>query len=1030
MDIDSTLRRHMTTEQKVSANGKSLLRLAPWLTGVGALLVYLVTLSRWITSGSLLPVAEVSGWAWQPQLFSPIFWLVTLPLRWLPAAAIPLALNALSAVCAALVLVLLARSVSLLPQDRTLEQRLRQHNDGGLLGGKTAWIPPVLAALVCGLQLSFWENATAASSEMLDLLLFAYVIRCLLEYRMDERDSWLAQASFVCGLGMTGNWAMVGYFPLLLAAMIWIKGLSFFQARFLGRMFLWGLAGLSFYLLLPLVQAVDGASHLGFWTALKLNLGVQRFALLAVPYNKAALFGGQSPLWILGLTSLLPVAFLGIRWTSRGTDTNLRAMALSRFMFRVIHIVFLVACVWVAFDPPFSPRNQHPGLPFLTLYYLGALSVGYFSGYVLLIFGQQPARRFARPTPLEARVLNATLVGVVWALLVIVPAGLLARNLGHVRLTNGPMYHEYASMMAESLPQSGAVLLSDYPKPLLLLESALAQSGKAKNFLFLQTDAMKWPDYQRFLERTRPQWWRQVLPSQWQGSVPTSLRRPLSDDSILRQVWALSRNSPVYYLHPSFGYFFEVFYPVPHGMVYRLEPYQTNMLLAPLPSKAVVAENEAFWRRASNEILDPLQAAIAPSYADSRPGPAQWLSRRAHLERMTNFDAVSLGAEYSRALDFWGVERQRANQLAEAAACFQLALRLNPENVVAKANLDCNQDLQAGRKTSAQVAMTDPSGSAHQWDALIGAYGPYDEPNHCYEEAVAFANGNNYRQAVENFARVEALAPDELAPRLWLAHLYNMKGLPDQALNEVRKIYARPDLFGSPPTDYADILFVETSAHLLKGDTTAAAAAVNKALDGAPSDDYLRSMAVRAYLRYNYCSNAISLVEQRLKARPNDTNWLAVASQAYIQAGDYTNALDRIDRDLNLLPQNPTALCNKGFVLIRMRAFDKAIPPLKEAVAMDSTNVNARLNLAVAYLGADQLEPAKATYLSMPKQVAHIFPVLYGLGEIAYRQHDTNAAIGYYQACLSNNVSAQDPRVQHELDAARARLRELRPGAP
>ncbi len=1017
-------------EQKVSGNGKSLRSLVPWLTGAGALLVYLVTLSRWVTSGSLLHVAEVSGWAWQPQLFSPVYWVVTLPLRWLPAAAIPLALNVLSAVCAALVLVLLARSVSLLPQDRTLEQRLRQHNDGGLLGGKAAWIPPVLAALVCGLQLSFWENATAASSEMLSLLLFACVIRCLLEYRVDERDSWLAQAAFVCGLGMSGNWAMVGYFPALLAAMLWIKGLSFVQARFLGRMFLWGLAGLSFYLLLPLVQAVDGGSHLGFWEALKLNLSLQRYALLSGPYNKGVLFSGQAPLWILGLTSVLPVAFMGIRWSSRGTDTNLRAMAVTRFMFRVVHIVFLAACVWVAFDPPFSPRNQHPGLPFLTLYYLGALSVGYFSGYVLLIFGERPARRFPRRTPAELRAFNAATVGGIWALLVIIPAGLLARNLAHVRLTNGPMYRRYAAFMTQSLPQSGAVILSDYPTPLLLLESALTQSGKAKDFLFLQTDALKWPDYQRFLERVRPRSWEKVLPSQWHGSVPTSLRDPLSDTFILNQVWALSRSSPVYYLHPSFGYFFEVFYPVPHGLIYRLEPYQTNMLLAPLPSKAVVAENETFWHRAWKQALGPLLAAISPPLAGDKPGPAQWLMRRAHLERMTNFDAVSLAADYSRALDFWGVERQRAKQLAQAASYFQLALRLNPGNLVAEANLECNRNLQAGQKTSGQVADEAQANSVRQWDALIGANGPYDEPNHCYEEAMTFAAGNNYRQAVENLTRVEALAPDELAPRLWLAHLYNIKGLPDEALKEVQKIHARPDLFGSPATDYADILFVEASAHLLKGDANGAAAAVKKALDSAPADDYLRSMAVRAYLRYNYCSNAIGLIEQRLKANPNDTNWLAVASQAYIQAGDYTNALNRIDHDLSLLPQNATALCNKGFVLIRMHAFEKAIPPLKEAVSLDSTNLNARLNLAVAYLGDNQLEAARKTYLAMPKQAAHMFPVLYGLGEVAYRRRDTNAAIRYYQACLSNAVSAGDPRIQHELDAARARLKELRPGAP
>ena len=75
-------------------------------------------------------------------------------------------------------LALLARSVALLPHDRTHDQRQKERSEFSLLSIRAAWLPPVLAALVCGLQLTFWENATGcASAEMFDLLLFAYVIR-------------------------------------------------------------------------------------------------------------------------------------------------------------------------------------------------------------------------------------------------------------------------------------------------------------------------------------------------------------------------------------------------------------------------------------------------------------------------------------------------------------------------------------------------------------------------------------------------------------------------------------------------------------------------------------------------------------------------------------------------------------------------------------------------------------------------------------------------------------------------------------
>src|SRR6185437_3849942 len=64
--------------------------------------------------------------------------------------------------------------------------------------------PPVLATLACGLQLTFWENATTLSSGMLDLLLFAYSVRCLLEYRISKQESWILRAAVVYALGDNG----------------------------------------------------------------------------------------------------------------------------------------------------------------------------------------------------------------------------------------------------------------------------------------------------------------------------------------------------------------------------------------------------------------------------------------------------------------------------------------------------------------------------------------------------------------------------------------------------------------------------------------------------------------------------------------------------------------------------------------------------------------------------------------------------------------------------------------------------------
>ena len=128
---------------------------------------------------------------------------------------------------------------------------------------------------VCGLQLTFWERATNWTGEMFDLLLFAVVIWSLLEYRLDEREWRLFVAAFVYGAGMTDDWGMTGFLPLFLVAIVWMRGFDFFNWRFLGRMLLCGLAGMLFYLLLPLLAVVSHKVPATFWQILKFNLAPQ-----------------------------------------------------------------------------------------------------------------------------------------------------------------------------------------------------------------------------------------------------------------------------------------------------------------------------------------------------------------------------------------------------------------------------------------------------------------------------------------------------------------------------------------------------------------------------------------------------------------------------------------------------------------------------------------------------------------------------------------------------------------------------------
>jgi len=304
----------MTTRTEAGAGKSFASTLLPWIVAGLLAVVYLLSLNHWLSFKNLQAVARATGQTWTPDVYAPLFSLITSPFRWLPESAVPVAMNLFSVVCAFFTVVLLARCVALLPHDRTAKQRERQHGSAALLSVSLAWLPLVLAVLICGLQLTFWENATTSSVGMFDLVLFAYSVRCLMEYRVSKAESWLLRAAVVFAAAATDAWVMILLFPAFLAAMIWIKGLSFFHLRFLARLFLCLLAGLLFYLYLPLLHLKSSGA---FWLPLKENISAQFFQVEYI-----FRYTPHYVQLVLILTSLLPILVIGIRWTATFGDTS------------------------------------------------------------------------------------------------------------------------------------------------------------------------------------------------------------------------------------------------------------------------------------------------------------------------------------------------------------------------------------------------------------------------------------------------------------------------------------------------------------------------------------------------------------------------------------------------------------------------------------------------------------------------------------------------------------------------------------
>ncbi|MEK7675314.1 MAG: tetratricopeptide repeat protein [Verrucomicrobiota bacterium] len=999
----------------------------PWLVAGAALLVYLLTLNRWVSLASLPLVAKVTGWDWTPAVQSPLFIVLTFPIRWLPAAWEPVALNVFSALCAALALAQLVRSVALLPHDRTLEQRHRERSEFSRLTIRAAWLPPLFAALVCGLQLTMWEHATAATGEALDLLLFAYLIRCLLEFRLDHRESWLTRLAFIYGLGVTNNWALIGFFPLFLIALVWIKGFNFFELRFLARMAGFGILGLLLYLLLPLVWIFSEGTQLTFLDVLRSNLATQKAFLINIPALRSRAL-------LLSLTSVLPVFIMGIRWPSSFGDTSVAGALLTNFMFRLIHIVFLTFCLYVAFDQGFSPRRLGLGLPFLPFYYLGALSVGYYCGYVLLIFGEAERKTWQRRSAAR-NLVNSVLRWAVAVALIAVPAGLVYRNLSQVRIHDGAMLKQFCQLCAQHLPAKGTTILSDDPVGLLLLEAYLDGAGASENHLFVNTRLLEFPAYHERLLKRFPQQWPDLLAGEEVGERIEQLH-------ILQLVSDLVRTNTVYYLQPSFGYFFERVYQQSHGLVYELKTYPTNSIFRPALAASEIEENQAFWSR-NKAGLDRLQGLSQEEYND------------AHY----------VADYYSRAANFWGVELQRDGRLEEAGQYFQLAGSLNTNNVLALANLAFNKSLREGRPRVAEAtkSLEDRFGRYRSWETVLRDNGPVDEPDFAFRLGQVLAQQSLFRQAMILLGRAQKLDPDNFQIRLALANVYLFAQLPDRLLQAITDIESH---FSAKPltvTNQIELIRLEAGAYFAKTNFDQAEKVLLAAQAKHPQDLALLESLFEMYSAAGRTSNALAVLDQQLQVAPNATRVLLQKADVYITAKDhgpafaqldqvlklepdnvtarlykvfvhiqnkeYPKALPELDRILKTDPENVQALTYRGVAYLETKAYDQALLALDEVLKLEPGNLAALRNRAIANLQNNRLPAALKDYETLRKHMPRTHAVYYGLGEIAYRRKETQAAVKNYELYLKYAPAEGSPEQKEEKQLVTNRLKELKAAA-
>jgi tetratricopeptide (TPR) repeat protein len=739
---------------------------------------------------------------------------------------------------------------------------------------------------------------------------------------------------------------------------------SFFGLRFLFRMFLCGVAGFQLIWLLPMLAAAHGGGSV--WRQFHDVAGRQLLGFKAVPPWLAA---------VAAMPWVLPLALAAVKWPSFEGELSPIGFKLTRFMFALLHIACLALALAMFFDFKYSPsvRMREVPVSFLTFYYMGALCVGYFSGYVLLVFNPFGGRSWERRGPV-GNIANFCLFELIWVLAIGAPCVLAWQNYPRIRADSSGLVGQLAGQTLDSLPSQKAIILSDDVARLYLVQGACAQRGIANKHMLIGTAWFQHRDYIQHLVSEYPE---------LKGLVTTNLAGlppVLPSESLVNFLYVANRKYPIYYLHPSFGYYFETFYLKPHGLVYELKPYSTNLTRPPLATEAEITANQAYWAKLENGVFKGLP----------------------RLARMDS-EAEAVSMDYSVALDYWGTELQKANRLKEAQVKFAEAVHLNTNNDIADINRRYNLQLQKGDARPI-ATLEDIERSIYKFRGLVPLLrynGPGDEPELDLEFGRVMAEGHNLLQASLLFQRRLDLLPGDPEAELAMAKTLVDMRQPAKALELVHKLRTSGKL-----NDW-ELTRCEALAHMVSGDYATSEQMLRNAIQAEPNDP-----ARVGLMTEYYRARGLEMLRERKQG---------VAAQCFSNALAYANQELRLlnipSRSLDM----PEALLQKAELEMLLRSYTPAIATLSQVLQYQPRNATALLNRAECELQLKKYEDAQDDLKQMGKlDSRREYVVEFSLAKVAEAQTNKAGEIAHLERCVS-----KAPKESREYSQATNRLARL-----
>jgi tetratricopeptide (TPR) repeat protein len=538
--------------------------------------------------------------------------------------------------------------------------------------------------------------------------------------------------------------------------------------------------------------------------------------------------------------------------------------------------------------------------------------------------------------------------------------------------------------MAKSLPAQPAIVLADDPARLYLAMGAAGSLGLPNQYIFVESRSLIHREYLRYLADRYPSLRKELV-------NPDRLPPEVSSRVVGDLLAHLAQRGAVYYLHPSFGSYFEQVYMTPHHMGGYLHPYPTNTMALLALTPAAIATNQAYWHALEGKLLVSL-----PDLA--KPGPDGLLR---------SLDATRVAYYYSQMLDTWGVELQKSAtelkltpqikeaMLKDANSQFDAALRLNTNNAVARANQQYNAHLRGVQPAGPLFNAAEAAAQSGGWDVVYNRDGPTDVPVLDIQVGRYFAEFGALRQAAQLFQRCLELAPNEPLAELDLAKTYVDLGLLDPALDLLRAIPETTSSFGYMINPLERVR-VEALAYAKKNDFAQADKLLTEGRAKNPRDENFVRVTAEFYrlMGYSVLRESSGNAAKEQTAEKDSARW-------------FQKSLAALDEELKLLnaPMEVTAHAvdiprinlQRSEMQMMLKDYPGAILTCTAMLRQDPQNPVVLLNRAISELQSGQLDPAKKDYQLLEKTLPEpSFMVYYGLAQVAQKQNDKPAEIIRY----------------------------------